>query len=381
MAKKKAKKATAKKATAKDHVIVTSKSYGSVLKGTKVYFEGKKPTFLRDDGAFKMGKHILLALREKFDKFQLTIALKDDEIVLKYGIHRVKISLATLRRMETQNWDRAKDIKTDIVSKTFSTVYPAYFTGSVAAPYVPGRIAKIVRPGIVERLSPEDKDALNGFLPDFLSSQAAASVNLLKATTQIKTLKELAKNLEVSLKKDYSESWWQNYIKANILLIQQGYIQAIGKINIAIGNTRYPDFSLITHDNYLDILEIKKPATSLFKHDSSRDNYYWDAEISKAIVQTEKYIEGITRNSDSVRSYIKDEHGIDMKVMRPRGIILAGDTRNFTNTKQRDDFRLLSHSTRNITFLTYDELLNRLNNYIEVLEQYSKKTRDAEKAK
>lgn len=39
--------------------------------------------------------------------------------------------------------------------------------------------------------------------------------------------------------------------------------------------------------------------------------------------------------------------------------------------KQRDDFRLLSQGIKNITVLTYDELLTRLNNYIRVLEEFA----------
>ena len=142
-------------------------------------------------------------------------------------------------------------------------------------------------------------------------------------------------------------------------------------MNVAVGDTKYPDFMLVTHDNYLDILEIKKPNTQLLKHDASRKNYYWDLEIAKAVIQTENYIEHVQHQADAVRSYIRDRHSIDLKVLRPRGIILAGDTRKFTLHKERDDFRLLCQSTKNIVFVTYDELLSRLRNYIKVLEEHS----------
>lgn len=75
-------------------------------------------------------------------------------------------------------------------------------------------------------------------------------------------------------------------------------------MNIAIGNTKFPDFALVTHDNYLDILEIKKPDTPLLKPDNSRNNFYWDSEPAKAIIQIENYISGITEHGDAVRSYI-----------------------------------------------------------------------------
>jgi hypothetical protein len=118
-------------------------------------------------------------------------------------------------------------------------------------------------------------------------------------------------------------------------------------------------------------LEIKKPDTAVLKLDASRSNYYWDAEMSRAIIQVENYLANVARFASEVRSFILDKYGINLKVVRPRGIILAGDARTFTEQKQKDDFRLLSHGLKNVNILTYDELATRLNNYIEVLEQYS----------
>jgi hypothetical protein len=59
-----------------------------------------------------------------------------------------------------------------------------------------------------------------------------------------------------------------------------------------------------------------------------------------------------------------------MKAIRPRGIILTGDTRNFEGQKIKDDFRLLREGIKNVTILTYDELLTRLQNYIAVLREF-----------
>src|SRR3989339_443972 len=167
------------------------------------------------------------------------------------------------------------------------------------------------------------------------------------------------------------ENWNRSRdIKNNIVLIQQGYIKSIEKMNIAVGDTKFPDFSLVTHDNYLDILEIKRPNTVLLKKDSSRGNYYWDTELSKGIIQVENYISNVSTHRDVIRNFLRDKHAIDLQVLRPRGIILVGDASKLIDQKEKDDFRLLSHSLKNITIVTYDELLNRLTNYIQVLEGF-----------
>src|SRR5690606_36531712 len=106
--------------------------------------------------------------------------------------------------------------------------------------------------------------------------------------------------------------------------IQQGYIKALEKLNISIGDTKLPDFALVTHDMYLDVLEIKKPNTNLLKEDTSRNNFYWDTEMSKAVSQTENYLEKIGSQRDAIRSFLKDTHKLDMQVLKPRGLIRAG---------------------------------------------------------
>ncbi|MEZ4211111.1 MAG: Shedu immune nuclease family protein [Candidatus Paceibacterota bacterium] len=354
----------------KGYVVVSNKSYGNLLKGTRIYFEGKKPKNLGNDGKIGFGKHILEILKRKFENFHLIITAEIDSITVERKIHRVKISQKTFSKMNSELFDRGRDIKTDIVSSMFSRMHPTHFEEREINAYVPGTLSKILDPNIVTRLSISDKEAINTFLPEFISSESLSAVNLMKATTQIKSLKELAVDLEKQINAGHTESWWQTYIKKNILIIQQGYIQAIEKMNIVIGKTKFPDFCLITHDNYLDILEIKRPDTPILKHDSGRNNYFWDSEIAKAVIQTENYIENISNNAAAVRGYILDNYKINMKVLRPRGIILAGDTKKFVEQKQSDDFRLLCLSTKNIIFVTYDELLGRLLNYIKILEDH-----------
>jgi hypothetical protein len=367
------KKAKVKKTSHKDYVTVTSRSYGNKLKGTKIYFEGKKPASLRADGSISFGKNILELLQRNFENFRWIITSDTNEIKKEYGITKVRTSIKVLQKMYNLSMDRTRDVKEDIIQKTFSTIYPSNFTYKHAEKYKPGTIATILAEDILNDLSVDDKDALNKFLPNYISKEAVSSVNLLKAATQIKTLRELAEEIKTEIGNSRSESWWQDFIHKNILIIQQGYIHAIEKMNITIGGTKFPDFSLITHDSFLDILEIKKPSTILLKEDTSRGNFYWDSEIARAIIQVENYIENVLNYAGNVRGFIKDNHGIELKVVRPRGIILAGESGKFTTQKQKDDFRLLSMTTKNITFVTYDELVTRLENYIEVLEKNSVK--------
>jgi Domain of unknown function (DUF4263) len=356
---------------AKTYVTVTNRNYGKALRGTRIWWEGRRPTSLSDDGRINLGKNILEMLAARFPRFRWIITKDVDSITVERGIVRVRTSQKLLSRMGGEHIDRNRDIKNDIIRKFFSTTFSDSFKETTTPVYVPGTLAKTLHTDIIKRLSGQDKEALNRFLPDYVSSESLGTVNKLKATAQIETLKGLAADLEKEIPREHPESWWQTYVKANILLMQQGYIMAVEKLNVAIGDMKFPDFLLVTHDSYLDVLEIKKPNTPILKADPGRGNYYFDVELSKAVIQTENYINHVNRHQDALRSHLKDRHGIEIRAVRPRGIILAGDSRNLRLPKEQDDFRLLSQGIKNVTFVTYDELLTRLQNYIAVLEEFS----------
>ncbi len=369
-----------KKKSPLKYVAVSSSSYGKGLKGHRIYYEGAKPKRLQPDGRITFGKNILEILIKKFgEKVRWVITEATDSIDKKSGITYVRTSRTMLTQMFSEHFERGREVKNEIVHRRFFNAFPSHFTTQPPSTYVPGSLAKVVSPDCVKKMSAEDKEALNRVLPGFLKSEAMSSL-ALKAV-EIDSLKSLAAEFRSELNQAHAENWWQNYIKGRILIMQQGYIRAIEKMNTAIGNTKYPDFCLVTHDNYVDILEIKKPDTSILKLDASRGNYHWDTEIARAVIQVENYLEQVSNHAAQVRSFIKDKYQIDLKVVRPRGFILAGITSEFTDQKQRDDFRLLSHGLKNVTMITYDELITRLENQITVLEGFQSKAKKKSKGK
>lgn len=118
----KKKSAKAKKKAKKNYVVVSNSSYGRALKGQRIYFEGKKPTRLGDDGRITFGKNILETLAKKFGpRFRWTITEEKDDIVVKYGIAHVLTSKRLLDRLFGENLERSREVKTEIVQRRFST--------------------------------------------------------------------------------------------------------------------------------------------------------------------------------------------------------------------------------------------------------------------
>jgi len=176
----------------------------------------------------------------------------------------------------------------------------------------------------------------------------------------------------------YSEADWQRFLQKYILLFNTSYVNTIEKLSVDLRG-KYPDFLLVNVYGYLDIYEIKKPGTNLLKHDDGRDNYYWDSEVSKAISQTEKYIQQLIKNDLEVRSIVKEKYGFDVKAVRPRGFIVVGNSKQLENSKMNDDFRLLAASLKNVDIILYDELLTGLENLLGRLKKRKTKSTSARK--
>ena len=118
MAKNKLKLRTKKTAPAGSprYVVVSNRSYGNTLKDTKIYYEGKKPKGLNDDGRITFGKHILEAFTRKIKgRFRWIITPTTDSIKIERNIYRIRTSQKTLSQMNDALRDRTRDIKNDIV--------------------------------------------------------------------------------------------------------------------------------------------------------------------------------------------------------------------------------------------------------------------------
>ena len=110
---------------------------------------------------------------------------------------------------------------------------------------------------------------------------------------------------------------------------------------------KFPDFMLIDAYGYLDVYEIKKPSTKLFGYDSGRKNYYWSAELARAITQTEKYMSSVQRHRFELESKF-GKNQVKAHIVRPRGFIIAGKRSDLKNEDTHLDFRVLNDSLKNI---------------------------------
>lgn len=175
-----------------------------------------------------------------------------------------------------------------------------------------------------------------------------------------------------------SEQVWQEQIHGLLRLLYPKYIAGIREIVIK-GVDRHdkrPDFLLVDANGYIDILEIKKPSVQLLtKQSSYRNNYVPVRDLAGAIQQIEKYIYCLNAWGKDGEQNLQKQLGsklpssVTPKVVNPQGILLLGRSKDF-NQQQKTDFELIKRQYKHIAeIMTYDDLLQRIDNIIAALSQ------------
>ncbi|MBI2851806.1 MAG: DUF4263 domain-containing protein [Chloroflexi bacterium] len=334
------------------------------FKGFKINFIGfdKVPWRFSPKG-FTTGKYILGRFKERFGEFGLTI-VKDENSRINTKKSPVQITIKYEDALRLAGDFKAnyklEGIKT--VTKHLSTLFPREFPDASQE-----NVQEI-------ELSIEDIQESHRLLPVLAKykiksaedlKQLFAGRKVLHYLSLEKVLKEFARNLKIKA----TEHEWQTFFKKHILILNPGYIKIIEKPNISL-SIQLPDFLLLSIEDYVDVYEIKVPRTPLLQYDGSHHNYYWSTEMAKAISQVENYVDSINKNSDSLRIQIREQYHVELRVVRPRGYIIAGHSDQLKESKKRnDDFRLLNESLRSTEILPYDIFLERFKSFSKTLKE------------
>lgn len=339
----------------------------------------------KNGGGFPSGGYLLLRyLSDKFKGYKLTIdAEKASGIQKSNGRYAVILNhgdlrqiLRVLRAVNSEFYDQRRSEVYGFLSQCFPKRFKAAKKDKTA--YGGGELARILdKRNLIKNLTPQDIESLGGFFPEFLKQygdRLKGQKKLLafadsKRAVEVVYVQKVIRRYERKLRaKSHNEQAWQDFLREYILLFTTNYASTLEKESIAFKG-KYPDFLLIDAYNYLDIYEIKKPNTNLLKKDKSRGNYYWDTELAKAISQVENYIATAERNGPGLREEIRKHKGIDVRVLKPRGFIIAGERKQLKGEPMEDNFRLLNNSLKNVEVILYDELLSNLKIFLRRIKK------------
>ena len=190
----------------------------------------------------------------------------------------------------------------------------------------------------------------------------------LQKSSQLLSLQEIIKEFEQLIDNNPLESKWQKFFEDNIQLFDTRYVHQLNKNNIAVVGTQYPDLMLVDIYGYVDFYELKRSGMKLLREDKGHKNYYWSDDMAKSIAQATDYLQTIKKNALTIKDGIKEQtatgnqEGLDVSIINPRALIVAGNSKDLQGAKMNDQFKSLRESMKDIEFLLYDELLKRLKN-------------------
>ena len=215
--------------------------------------------------------------------------------------------------------------------------------------------------------NPENFSKLQELTVDDLRKLSiAASLNSLRSV--IETWEHQLENAD--------EDFWQGFFKEHSWIIAQVFASPVVllKDNAYVGGKTIEnrggnlvDFLFKNHftENVL-IVEIKTPVSPLLSSKEYRQGTYrFSDDLGGGISQTLKYKHELQANCRSL------QEGTQFTAFDPKCLILSGDySREIRgDTSKRRSFSLLRNDWRNISIVTYDELLGKVKLLVQLLEQ------------
>lgn len=167
---------------------------------------------------------------------------------------------------------------------------------------------------------------------------------------------------EQMLKDDLREHPWQLWFQKHDWVLGSEFVRLLDERYIDTKNIS--DFLLQAYDGFLDVVEIKRPEGGLkFWADTlDHGNYVPSSDLIKAITQASHYLYEVEREANSVK-FLERVDGV--RVVKPRCVLVYGRSHDW-NSNQIQAYRILNAGYANLTFMTYDHVLERAKRMVGV---------------
>lgn len=211
-----------------------------------------------------------------------------------------------------------------------------------------------------------------------LSKNDKQSLSRLKDNTDLSYLSILTNEFEQKLIHNHLEATYQSFFEENPLLLTMiagsPYVQFknqayVGGKSFDNHNGQYPDFlqkHKITNNTF--IVEIKTPQSLLLEKRPYRKTGVYSAskDLSGSISQilTQKY-----QLETDIASLMKNADDRDVEAYNVQGLIIIGRLSSLEEKAMKRSFELYRNNQKNLRIITYDECLEQLKSFIELLSK------------
>lgn len=182
---------------------------------------------------------------------------------------------------------------------------------------------------------------------------------IIELSDRKKAIEQFRENFQ----QNATENVWQKWFEENSWVLGTDFVRTSADRRINVNNIS--DFIVENIDGFVDVIEIKRPSESMifFENKEDHGNLIQSRELTKALTQLSNYLVELEKKSNDI-----DTTKRIGKILKPRGILIFGNSRTWTD-KEFSAFRILNSSLSNITVYTYNMILHRaikMNEYLSV---------------
>ena len=183
----------------------------------------------------------------------------------------------------------------------------------------------------------------------------------LENAIRIKEMKTAVEDLRSKLDSgENDENQYQKWCRSHSWAFGSSYLVGDELRNISISDNL--DMLLPTViGGYRDLVELKRPDMHVLRYDQSHNNYYWSAEVTKAIGQSHRYLDVL---HEAAAKGLLDHP--EIVAYHPRATVVIGRSAEW----ESDQFRALHGLNRrlsSISVMTYDQLLAQGERLVEIV--------------
>lgn len=186
-------------------------------------------------------------------------------------------------------------------------------------------------------------------------------ISSLDSAIRIREMRSAVEDLRAKLQSgEARESKYQEWCQAHTWAFGSSYLVGDDLRNISISDNL--DMLLPTViGGYRDLVELKRPDMPVLFYDKSHKNYYWSADVTKAIGQSHRYLDVL---HEAAASGLLDRP--EIVAYHPRATIVIGRS----STWQLEQYKALHGLNRrlsSISVMTYDQLLSQGERLVDIV--------------
>lgn len=188
-----------------------------------------------------------------------------------------------------------------------------------------------------------------------LTAAFRSAIRLREMRSAVAQLREYLNNGEAD------EKVYQKWCKQHTWAFGNAYVLPDDVRNISTGD----QLDLLLPSviaGYRDIVELKRPDKTVLQYDSTHKNYYFSADVSKAVGQCHRYLDVL---HEEAGKGLRDN--TDIVAYHPRAVIVIGRSAGWQD-EQHKAMHGLNRRLSSIRVMTYDHLLAQGERLLEMLD-------------